>query len=176
VTVSSIVLGLILFGLTVLAVYVAQNDYVKHFLKSVTTSICNHTADQKFSDNNMDKHRKLTADYFNYLVHNFRCLKSSIFESTTGDPVVDSPLCEAMHAHIEDLAKFRNLLVELGEKFLFQLDGKNFGSLMKETGVLLDQVAQHLAILGVKNDEVYYLVSLMQDAQINFVIATTILG
>ena len=81
-----------------------------------------------------------------------------------------------MDAHIETLAEFRNLLLELGEEFFFQLDGKNFSALMKQNGVLLDQVAQHLAVLGVKNGEVYYLVSLMQDAQINFVIATTIIG
>jgi hypothetical protein len=176
VIVSSIVLGLIFFGLTIFAVFGSQNYYVKQFFKSVTTSISNCTANEKFLDENLDQHRKLTGDYFNYLVHNFRCLKSSIFNST-GDSVVDSSsLCGSMDAHIENLAEFRDLLLELGEEFFFQLDGQNFGALMKENGLLLDQVAQHLAVLGAKNSEVYYLVSLMQDAQINFVIATTIIG
>jgi len=175
VIVSSIVLGLIFFGLTIFAVTGTQNVYVKQFFKSVTTSISNCTADERFLDENLDQHRKLTGDYFNYLVHNFRCLKSSIFNST-GNSVVDSSLCGSMDAHIENLAEFRDLLLELGEEFFFQLEGQNFSAIMKENGVLLDQVAQHLAVLGVKNGEVYYLVSLMQDAQINFVIATTIIG
>jgi len=174
--VSSIVLGFILFGLIIIATVGTQNTYVKQFIKSMTSSSTGTcTNDRDFLDKNLDKHRQLAAHYFNFLVDKFICVKTAIFESTSNS-VVDSPLCGAMHAHIGALAQFRNLLVELGEEYSFQLHGQNFGALMKETGVLLDLVVQHLAVLGVKNGEVYYLVSLMQDAQINFVIATTIIG
>lgn len=152
-----------------------QNSYVKHFLKSVTTSICNCIAPREGLNHNLIKHHQLAVDYLNSLVRNMKHLRMRLygFSGSASHPLGgDSPLCKKLDVHIEILSKFREVLER---ECCFELHG-HFSILLSETSLLLEQVLQPLAVLGVRNLEIDLIIKVMQEADINFIIATTFIG
>jgi hypothetical protein len=175
VIVSSIVLGLIFFGLTMFAVSGSQNVYVKQLIKSVTTSIFHCNAARDGLNHNLIKHHQLAIDYLNALVRNMKHLRMCLygFSGSASRPLGgDSPLCKNLDGHIELLSKFREVLEK---ECCFELH-EHFSILLRESGLLMEQVIQPLAVLGVRNLEVDLIIKVMQEAEINFVIATTFIG